>query len=522
MNYYEKKLIWDDVKLIALTFHDATKHRFNINDYKNKIIKAAIDKFTKKDDQINYIIENTVNEILPRILKYNRRFLILTIMQVKELSYTSKNDTIVRQNIQDLTNLLLMIISNNYDKFSERYKSIGRTKKSLKELLKDIEWTIELGYLIIYATTNQDYLFDCIDDYNISDIIKELIYPPTYEEFHDNDYLKMDNKKKPEEYIIKNEALKDYIDSERKATKCFETELDCIFEKQYGFNMSSLKILGKQSEILNTYKTISIRDYSNNLKKEFVIQDAEKIFEFLNCNKQKNMIYDKNSIHSMELHPVFIDDKEIIYSQSHLTYTLTVLVNLIRSGDTQFAKYYNFPKKEFGQIQSHINTYMESYMLGALIELVHEKGYIVPKINYNNSMIPVADVKKIKEFGLNNIDFDSDLFFADPKRKIIYNIDFKYSNSPVSLKLTWMKGENRIPDFIDNLRKRQNVIENNLQKVKEILKIDNISEFSFKSALCMVRSNYYCYVNSNQWNDVYYTNWFKLIENLNNGNEILI
>ncbi|WP_160690072.1 hypothetical protein [Clostridium sp. C2-6-12] len=164
---------------------------------------------------------------------------------------------------------------------------------------------------------------------------------------------------------------------------------------------------------------------------------------------------------------------------------------------------------------------MESRALGILIEVLYEKNYAVPKIIYNNEIIPVADVKKIEQFGLYNSNFDSDLFFADIKRKIIYNIDFKYSNSPTSLKSMWEKSKNKIPGYIEKLRERQKVIENNPQKVKEILEINDLSGFSYKSGLCTVRPDYYCYVKSNEWKDVYYTNWFRFMENLNKGNELL-
>lgn len=521
MNYYEKYLIWDDVQLLGLTFHDATKHRFNIRSYKDEVIRDAINKNLKKNDQIQFIIEKTASKILEILLKYNKRLLILMIMQVKEISYSGTRNMTTRFNIHSLTNLMLTIISNNSDKFSVEYKYIGNNKTKLKSILKDIEWVIELGYLMLYAITNEDYLFDCIDKYNISDILENLIYPHEYEAFYDNDYLKMENKKKPEEYKIKNQALKDYINKKQKTTKCFMDEWDDISNTHYGFAISSLNLLvQKEKKFSNNNKATLIESYHNSLEKDYGIENIENIFEFLCCNKKDSIKYNQESIHLMELHPVYMDNEEIVYSRSYLIDTLLLLTNLIRSGDTQFARYYNFPKDDIKKIEGHTNTYMESYALGVLIERLDENGYVVPKINYNNEIIPVADVKKIKEFELNKIDFDSDLFFADIKRKIIYNIDFKYSNAIVSLKLTWEKGGKRIPKYIDNLRKRQSVIVNNLEKVKEILKIENISEFSFKSALCMSRSNYYCYVKSKEWENVYYTNWFEIIENLNKGKEL--
>lgn len=522
MNYYEEKLIWDDVKLLALTFHDATRHKFSIKSYKYNLIREASSKYLDNKYRLNYIIKSSVREILDKLLKYNKRLLILMIMQVKEISYYKTLDTTIRFNIQDLTNLLLMIISNNSERFYVKYKYIKSNKKILKEFLNDIELIIELGYLIIYAINNQDTLFDCIDKYNISDIIEEMIYPSNYEEFYDNDYLKMENKKKPEEYKIKNQLLKEYIDKKQEKTKYFKEELDDIFNRQYEFPMSALKILFEQEEkTLKNTNIVSIQSYHNNLNKYYSIKEIEKIFQFLNCNKNKNFIYNKDNMHLMELNPVYIDDEELIYSQSHLIYTLSVLINLINSGDTQFAKYYDFNRKDLEKIEGHINTYMESYALGVIIELLLEYGYRVPKTNYKNEIIPIADVKKHNEFGLNKIDFDSDLFFADLKRKIIYNIDFKYSNSIVSFEFALKKAKNKIPKYINNLKERENVIVSNLEKVREILNIEDISEFSFKSALCMIRPNYYCYSNSKLWHDVYYTNWFRVIENLENKKELL-
>ncbi|WP_160690070.1 hypothetical protein [Clostridium sp. C2-6-12] len=303
MDYGKYSIMHEDIEIFAKNLLSGRKYRHNIETYRREIIEMAISKFPRKSEQIDYIIRKTTDEISTKLQKYNRKFLILSIMMVKELAYNYEKDLTCRHEIQSLTNFLLIVISNNYDEFFEEFVHIEFDE----DVSKNIGEIIELAYLVIYSAVNKDHLFDCIDNYTILEITKNTLYPISWEEFFDNDYEKMNGKKKPEEYVIKNIALHKYIDDKRISMNYIKNELNSMFKQEYGFNITSIESLQRYQNRKRDYPLIVINNKRNDLRKYFNIDYGEKIFEILNCNIKGKNAYQKNILNYMELKPVFID-----------------------------------------------------------------------------------------------------------------------------------------------------------------------------------------------------------------------
>ena len=412
------------------------------------------------------------------------------------------------------------IASNNYNhilpflKHFARHCSEENIKDNYNILLVSGGNVIDYAFLLYYFESNSDLHFieneNLPNNYSLEDFYTKNIYPDNYEQFYDSDFNLMEGIDKFETYEIKNNALKTFSEKRSISKENIIEEINVYLNKNYGFKLNDFKTFSDYLLPLNHIK-VNYMDESSSWSYILEFLTVSKI-DFENYTELKNYY---------ELHPVTKIGKTYIYGVSQIIYICDLLHNLIMSGDTQFFNYMDYQNTNPKELQGRICTYCERKALYVLVEMLYEKGYVFPMLRINDTKIPVADIQKIEEFNLQKSKFDSDLFFADPKRKIVYNLDLKYINSFPSIKTTCIKGKVKILSYLGKLKAKHEFICNDLSRYLEILDINDMQDYILVSCLCTVRPNYYCYSNHDLFENIKYTNAHRIIYNLMKDKEIL-
>lgn len=363
---------------------------------------------------------------------------------------------------------------------------------------------------------NASMMCDTVQD--IQDIYYHALETATSEEYFDK-YLKNGFAQKPEEYSIKCSELNDRLIAEGKTPDSILTSQQSLILKEFGFNKADYDLLIDicREVIFNrkeepAYLDTPDFDFLESLmvieKSELsAILDHDRLHRMLNVFSINQRIEELSFIEEAELYSFFETKNLIVFGLLDFMQNISVFEKNLLSCD-----YIDVFKKGISQKLITSQKKMSQYLSLSMADHLFANGYVLPMEKYKNSLIPRAEINKIKIDGKQILAEcgDIDVLCLNPWKKVVLLIEVKYYKPALRAVDMLHKDRSRLEqdEVIRKMRVREQVVEKHLDEVVKFVLGEYRSGYKVKSFLLTPRPNYYAI----EQVELNYLTWTEFIE----------
>ena len=508
--------------------------------------QMAINNYDIYEDRVDVVISRMIKEIehennlekqkeqLLRKIKdmiylhlkyYNKDELYIAMLTIREsirrlsLKHKSNNNWAVISDITTTTTLM-GIIRNISDNEYEG-NPLGKFEDGASNLITAICMARRYNTIIenIQLTSGKD----------IS--IEEISFNPIETEETNKyfiQYLKNSIAEKSEDYVIKNTALKNKLEQEGKTPDVILESLKQVMKNEFGFEREDYltltimlmrmefptekaywEYLQNDSKVFKDSPLIIIE--KNILEEESGKDQLDAILNTFSINRNINKHeFDKE----LELLSFYEKNNFIIFGNVDFAQNTSAFEKFLLSTD-----YIDILKKNIteNKVFTEVQKKMSKYLSISVADYLYSKGYKLPMEKYKKSLIPRAEIDKIKVNGKQLLAKcgDIDVLTLDPVKKIVILFEIKYYKPAISTTEMLYKDESRIEEdeVIRKMKKREEVVSENIDEIVKYILGEYEPGYQVKSILLTPRTNYYAIKEEN----IEYITWAEFIEKADNN-----
>ena len=371
---------------------------------KNEISKEGF----KKDiiqNQEKKILELLKKHIVSRLEFYHKDEVFAALLAIKEcirrkLIRKKAPDWLIISDISSVN--LLMKFANEITEFENH--PIGELENECSYFANAV------GYARRYNMIEENIALTHTKDIEIENICFEPIQTADSEKYFEI-YLKNGLGEKPEDYIIKNEALKERLEVENKTPEKLLESLDGLLNNEFGFTSEKCLLL-TQSLFRMEYPEEKYSDFINGKGKLFEhmpiyvmkktlleeIYGAEYFEAILNTFSLNRNIDKHKNADELELFCFYEVGNFIIFGILDLVQTISTFIKFLISG--HFINIYK-EKISDNKLVKSVQTKLSNYFSLCVADYLLANEYQLPMENFMGTNIPRADIEKIDVCGKN-------------------------------------------------------------------------------------------------------------------------
>lgn len=503
------------------TIEYSRKYKSGVDD----TIKNEISKESFKNDAIQNqekkILELLEQHIKARLEFYRKDEIFAALLAIKEcirrILIREENPSWLK--IGDISSVNLLM------KFANEVT--GYENHSIDELENGCSYFANaISYARRYNMIEENIKLAHLQDIEIEDIYFNPIQNPDSEKFFEI-YLTNGLKEKPEDYIIKNEALKKRLEGDNKTPEKILESLDDLLNDKFGFTSEKCLLLTRslfsceysREEYWNftsgkgeLFKHMPIFIMEKKLLEEICGVDC---FKAMLNNFSLNRNIDKHQkADELELFCFYEIDSFIILGIFDLAQTISTFTKFLISG--HFIDIYkeNISQNKLVKLaQKKLSNYFSLCVADYLLS----NDYHLPMENFMGNNIPRADIENIDVGGKNILINeknkklgDIDVLALNRKTKQILIFELKFFRPAITSKEMLLRDKNLIEDneVFRHIKERETVIVENINEVVKFILGETEEGYSVKSILLTARTNYYGILE----NDIEYLTWAEFLE----------
>ncbi len=487
---------------------------------KNEISKEGF-KSNTIQHQEEKILALLKQHIVSRLEFYHKDEVFAALLAIKEcirrkLISEKTTDWLIISDISSVN--LLMKFANEITEFANH--PIGELENECSYFADAV------GYARRYNMIENNIALTHTKDIEIENICFEPIQTTDSEKYFEI-YLKNGLGEKPEDYIIKNEALKERLEAENKTPEKLLESLDGLLNKEFGF-ISEKCLSLTQSLFRMEYSEEKYRDFINGKGKLFEhmpILVMEKIllekiygveyFEAILNTFSLNRNIDKHeNADLLELFCFYEVGKFIMFGNLDLAQTISTFTKFLISG--HFINIYK-EKISDNKLVKSVQTKLSNYFSLCVADYLLANEYQLPMENFMGTNIPRADIEKIDVCGKNILINekneklgDVDVLALDRQTKQILIFELKFFKPAITPKEMLLRDRSLIEDkeVLRHIKEREEVITDNIDEVVKFILGEPEEGYNVKSILLTARTNYY----GIQEKDIEYLTWAEFLE----------
>ncbi|ETT49754.1 hypothetical protein MKZ24_08570 [Paenibacillus sp. FSL R7-0297] len=490
------------VKSLEVNFDNYTWRNVKIR--VAQMIKVIQENFPAKDfsEQVEILDQSILDEINLVLSFYHKDDLVVATLSIKEACRTS----------------MLNPKDSDHWSIQNEYSMAVLLQREIM-LIDDESFmgapieTLDHGYYgfitaLVYARVLM-MLRDNYDKYKFlkhTDSLMEMAFT-FYEDESMNKYfdryLNDGISEKPEDLFIQNIELK--MELTNRGIIYEEIREDIVEEvkKQFGVTFKDLKevfntkalMLGKSDNILPV--KITRKDKLINQKRDGNFIEAS--IDLFSINKIPKYISSPSDSH-YELRSIYEVGDFIVFGEIDLIQNISIFEKLVISG--HFLTMYN-DKASLTSAFKKSQTKLSSLFAFKLTESLSQSKYIVPTEMKNGKQIVRAEINNIlgydkknilkKKDGMNLGDIDAMAINLENHEVILYEL--KFFKPAVSFKEMLYSDKRKLvnDEIVRKMMNRQDAVEENLDAVIAFIGGDQDINYTVKSVLVTIRSNYYCF-----------------------------
>lgn len=503
------------------TIHNSEAYNSEVDN----IIKAEISKEEFKNNAIQHqkekILELLKQNILDRLAFYHKDDVFAALLTIKEcirrklIREKSSNWLI----ISDISSVNLLM------KFA--YEITEYENHPMYELENGCSYLANaIGYARRYNMIEENIAMTYTKDIEIKDICFEPIQSAGAEKYFEV-YLKNGLEDKPEDYIIKNEALKKRLEEENKTPEKLLESLNVLLNKEFGFT-SEEYLLPTKDLFRMEYSKDDYEDFINRrgalfkhmpifvMKKTLLeeIYGVECFEAMLNTFSLNRNINKHKNVDELELFCFYEVGSFIIFGNFDLFQTISTFTKFLISG--HFIDIYKEKISDNKQIKS-VQKKLSNYFSFCVADYLFVNGYHIPMEKFKGTNIPRADIEKIPIYGKNILITennqklgDIDVLALNRQTKQVLIFELKFFKPAITAKEMFLRDQNLIEDneVLRHIKEREAVISDNIDEVVKFILEEFEEGYSVKSILLTARTNYYCI----HENNIEYLTWAEFLE----------
>lgn len=497
----------DDVDLVINRMLDDIKLESN-NEKKQKLILKKIKdmihlhlKYYNKDEL--YIAMLTIRESIRRLL----------------LKDKSEYDWAIISDITTTTTLMNIIQNIADDEYKDN--ALGKLKNGASNLITAICMARR------YNTIKENIQLTKDEDIAINEICFNPIETEETNKYFDK-YLKNCIAEKPEDYIIKNTVLKDKLEKEGKTPDSILESLREVVKNEFGFEKEDYRTLTISLMLMEFPNEKMYWEYLKNHNKLFenfpLIVIEKNIMEEVCGKEQLEAILNTFSINrninkcefdkKLELLSFYEIGKFIIFGNFDFAQNISAFEKFLLSGDYIDVLKKNISKNE---VFTKSQKKMSQYLSICVADYLYYTGYKLPMEKYKNTLIPRAEIDKIKVNGKQLLATcgDIDVLALDSVKKIVILFEIKYYKPAISTTDMLYKDKRRIDKdkVIRKMEKREEIVYENIDEIVKYILGKYEPGYKVKSILLTPRTNYYAIKEEK----LDYLTWVEFIEKADNN-----
>lgn len=322
------------------------------------------------------------------------------------------------------------------------------------------------------------------------------------EKFYER-YMNDGSSEKPEDLAFEDKDLENELVNRGLTFKQIKDEIIGEVKSRFGITFEDL------SSVFNT-KELFIGKAENILplkimKKDKLIMQGvdstvvEKSIALLSINQLLTKI-DAPTLGHFELRSIYEVDEFIVFGEIDLIQNIATFEKLIVSG--HFINMYDESASLTAAFMKAQNK-MSSLFAHKLAESLKKNQYIVPTEIKRGKEIVRAEIVHIPDDNKKNILKrkdginlgDIDALAINPKTNQVLIYELKFFKPATSFREMVYSDKRKIvnDDIVRKILNRQEAVEENLKSVVAFIGGDPVEEYSVKSVLVTIRTNYYCY-----------------------------
>ena len=465
----------------------------------NRIL-AGIDDGLRIDEQIELLLNELKENIHLHLIYYSRNEVYIAVLTIREtIRRLLLKDKLDWKIINDIsaTNLLLKVTS---DILEDEYENnpIGSLENGASNFITAI--CLARRYNLI----EENCKLTEYKDISLKDICYSAVETEEINQYFSR-YLLNGSSEKVEDYIIKNEKLKDKLEKEGKTPEYILKDISELIKKEFGFELEDCNNICTQ---LMRYEFPTKNDYDSYFKSDklFVntpliilkksqleqICSQESLEAILNTFSINRNIFLHQNNNELELFSLYESNELIVVGNFDFAQNVYVFEKFILTKD-----YIDIFKKskELEKSLTKIQKKMSKYVAISAADYLCSKGYKLPMEKYNRQMIPRAEIDKIKINGKQLLADcgDIDVLAIDREKKIVFLFEIKYYKPAMSSYEMLYKDKSRIEEdeVLRKMQKREEVVLDNIDEVVKYVLENYESGYKVKSILLTPRTNYY-------------------------------
>ena len=490
---------------------DTIKNEISKEGFKNNIIQHQEEK----------ILSLLKQHIVSRLEFYHKDEVFAALLAIKEcirrkLIREKTPDWLIISDISSVN--LLMKFANEITEFEKH--PIGELENECSYLANAI------SYARRYNMIEENIALTYTKDIEIENICFEPMQTADSEKYFEI-YLKNGLVEKPEDYIIKNEALKERLEAENKTPEKLLESLDGLLNNEFGFT-SEKCLLPTQSLFRMEYSEEEYRNFINGEGKLFehmpifvmektLLEDIYGVeyFEAILNTFSLNRNIDKHeNADELELFCFYEVGNFIIYGNFDLAQTISTFTKFLISG--HFINIYKEKISDNKLIKS-AQTKLSNYFSLCVADYLLANEYYLPMEKYKGTNIPRADIERIDVCGKNILINeknkklgDIDVLALDRQKKQILIFELKFFKPAITPKEMLLRDKSLIEnnEVFKHIKEREAVITVNIDEVVKFILGESEEGYSVKSILLTARTNYY----GVQENNIEYLTWAEFLE----------
>lgn len=340
-------------------------------------------------------------------------------------------------------------------------------------------------------------------------------------------YLKNGFGEKPEDYIIKNEALKERLEAENKTPEKLLESLDGLLNDEFGFTSEQCLSLTQRlftmeysekeywnfvNQKVDLFKNMPIIVMEKTLLEE--ICGAECFDAMLNIFSLNRNINKHKNEYELELFCFYEVGNFVIFGNFDLAQTISTFTKFLISG--HFINIYKekiFDNKLIKSAQTKLSNYFSLCVADYLLA----NEYYLPMEKYKGTTIPRGDIERIDVYGKNILINeknkklgDIDVLALDRQTKQILIFELKFFKPAITPEEMLLRDKSLIEnnEVFRHIKEREAVITYNVDEVVKFILGESEAGYSVKSILLTARTNYY----GVQENNIEYLTWAEFLE----------
>lgn len=511
----------DGYSLWMQTINYSRQYDFGVDDtIKNEISKEGFKNNTIQH-QVEKILALLKQHIVSRLEFYHKDEVFAALLAIKEcirrkLIREKSPDWLIISDISSVN--LLMKFANEITEFENH--PIGELENECSYFANAV------GYARRYNMIEENIALTHTKDIEIENICFEPIQTADSEKYFEI-YLKNGLGEKPEDYIIKNEALKERLEAENKTPEKLLESLDGLLNNEFGFT-SEKCLLPTQSLFRMEYSEKKYRDFINGKGKLFEhmpifvmektlleeIYGVEYFEAMLNTFSLNRNIDKHENADELELFCFYEVGNFIIFGNLDLAQTISTFTKFLISG--HFINIYK-EKISDNKLVKSVQTKLSNYFSLCVADYLLANEYQLPMENFMGINIPKADIEKIDVCGKNILINeknkklgDVDVLALDRQTKQILIFELKFFKPAITPKEMLLRDRSLIEDkeVLRHIKEREEVITDNIDEVVKFILGESEEGYNVKSILLTARTNYY----GIQEKDIEYLTWAEFLE----------